>query len=54
MEETIIQTKPFKVLICTNKLCKHEWNYKGSSPFYVTCPRCYRKVNVVKAEKLII
>lgn len=26
--------------------CKHEWNYKGKSKFYVTCPQCYRKVKI--------
>ena len=24
--------------------CDHEWNYKGKSSFYVTCPNCYRKI----------
>ena len=23
--------------------CKHEWEYKGSSDFYITCPNCYSK-----------
>ena len=36
---------------CTNKKCEHEWNYKGESKFYVTCPRCYTKVNIQKSLK---
>ena len=32
--------------------CNHEWNYKGNSDYYVTCPRCYKKVNIsIKKEK---
>lgn len=27
-------------------LCGNEWDYKGSHPFYATCPRCLRKVKV--------
>jgi len=34
------------------KKCKHDWNYKGKSKYYATCPQCYNKVKVVK-EKLI-
>ncbi len=30
--------------------CKHEWNYKGDSKYYVTCPRCYTKINVEKLK----
>ena len=25
------------------KNCKHKWDYKGKSKFYVTCPKCYYK-----------
>jgi len=28
------------------KNCEHEWNYKGESKYYVTCPHCYNKVNI--------
>jgi ribosomal protein S27E len=30
------------------KKCSHEWEYKGKSKFYVTCPNCYNKVNIQK------
>lgn len=30
------------------KKCGHEWEYKGKSKYYVTCPRCYSKVNTQK------
>ena len=26
--------------------CKHEWEYKGESKYYVNCPHCYNKVKV--------
>jgi len=26
--------------------CNHEWDYQGKSKFYVTCPHCYRKINI--------
>jgi len=45
MENT--QTK----MKCTHKDCEHEWNYKGKSKFYVTCPQCYRKVKVQEKGK---
>lgn len=25
--------------------CGYEWDYRGTSPGYVTCPGCYRKVS---------
>ena len=28
------------------KKCNHEWEYKGHSKYYVTCPECYNKVNI--------
>ena len=37
-------------LKCTREDCQYEWEYKGDSKFYVTCPRCYRKVNVNTAK----
>ena len=27
------------------KYCKHQWDYKGKSKYYVTCPRCYNKIS---------
>jgi len=42
--------KPIK-LKCTNPECNYEWDYKGQSPFYATCPRCYRKINIKKQLK---
>lgn len=36
---------------CYNKECKYEWDYKGKSKFYVTCPRCLRKINIRKILK---
>ena len=26
--------------------CNHEWEYKGKSKYYVTCPQCYNKVKI--------
>ena len=37
-------------LKCQNKKCKHEWDYKGKSKFYATCPRCLYKLNISKAK----
>ena len=34
----------------TCKKCKHEWNYKGKSKYYVTCPQCYNKINTKKQK----
>ena len=33
-------------MICPK--CSHEWNYKGTSSMYVTCPHCYRKISVLE------
>jgi hypothetical protein len=33
-------------LKCKNKECQYEWDYKGESEFYATCPRCLNKVKV--------
>lgn len=30
--------------------CKHKWDYKGKSKYYITCPRCYRKVKAPAKE----
>ncbi len=38
-------------LICKNKKCKYEWDYKGENPFYATCPRCKSSVKVEKKKK---
>lgn len=26
------------------KHCEYEWSYKGSSLYYITCPRCLKKL----------
>lgn len=31
--------------------CKHEWDYKGNSKFYLTCPQCYGKISLQKLKK---
>ena len=28
--------------------CEHEWEYKGNSDYYATCPNCHYKVNIEK------
>ena len=28
------------------KKCNREWEYKGHSKYYVTCPECYNKVRL--------
>ena len=28
--------------------CFHEWNYKGKSKEYITCPNCYYKLRIDK------
>ncbi|MFH1430959.1 MAG: hypothetical protein ABIG37_00635 [Nanoarchaeota archaeon] len=30
--------------------CKHKWDYSGKSKYYVTCPCCYRKININKLK----
>jgi Zn finger protein HypA/HybF involved in hydrogenase expression len=35
---------------CTK--CNHVWGYKGKSGFYVTCPRCLRKVKINKNKEV--
>jgi hypothetical protein len=33
-----------------NKKCGYEWNYKGKSPFYATCPMCLGKVKILREK----
>ena len=35
-------------LLCDD--CGHEWNYKGSSKRYATCPSCLGKVDIRSKE----
>jgi ribosomal protein S27E len=35
---------------CKKSGCEHEWEYKGKSKFYVTCPHCLRKLNIQKMK----
>ena len=35
------------------KKCEHEWEYKGHSKYYVTCPECYNKINI-KEMRLVV
>ena len=34
---------------CTNKKCLHDWDYKGSSKNYITCPSCHFRIMLSKA-----
>jgi len=38
------------LLKCQNKKCMYEWDYKGESPFYATCPRCKSSVKVKRGD----
>jgi len=29
------------------KRCRYEWDYKGTSQFYTSCPRCRSNIKVV-------
>ncbi len=31
---------------CANPECKREWNYKGKSTWYATCPQCHANVRI--------
>lgn len=31
--------------------CGHEWEYKGDSKYYATCPHCLNKVRVKNEAK---
>lgn len=35
-------------LKCPYENCQYEWDYKGDSDFYATCPQCLRKVKIDK------
>jgi len=35
---------------CYFEDCGYEWDYKGSHPFYATCPRCLRKLKITRAR----
>ncbi|KKL78399.1 hypothetical protein LCGC14_2025220 [marine sediment metagenome] len=35
---------------CTNKKCLHEWEYKGLSKHYITCPSCHFRIMLSKAS----
>jgi len=35
------------------KKCKHLWEYKGKSKYYVTCPRCMNKVNIQGKKNIV-
>lgn len=37
-------------LLCQN--CGYKWDYLGLSVWYATCPRCLRKVKVIKKSVL--
>jgi PHP family Zn ribbon phosphoesterase len=31
--------------------CGHQWTYKGTNPFVVTCPHCCTKVTLRRSEE---
>jgi len=33
--------------------CGYSWFYSGKSKYYLTCPRCYKKLSVKKLSKLL-
>jgi len=33
------------------KKCCHVWDYTGDSEYYITCPRCLRKIKAIKVEE---
>ena len=37
-------------MIMKCKYCKHQWDYKGNSEYYVTCPRCYNKIKIERVK----
>ena len=47
---------PIKTMKKTKKLrcpkCKHEWDYKGKSKYYLTCPHCYKKIKVEDSQEV--
>lgn len=40
-----------KKVKCYIPRCKHFWLYKGKSAHYITCPKCYSKLNVKRLIK---
>jgi len=34
--------------MCSNKKCKHKWNYKGQRKILACCPGCGYKINIIK------
>jgi len=36
---------------CNNKLCNHEWEYKGKAEFYTCCPKCKYNVKLNRSEE---
>ena len=38
-------------LECNN--CGYEWNYKGQSDYYATCPNCHYKVNIPAQAEVV-
>ncbi len=53
MESNKIKKEDKKKMIrltCQRSSCKYEWNYKGKSKFYATCPRCRSTVNIEKQK----
>jgi len=38
-----------KTITCPK--CNHKWEYKGDSDYYLTCPRCYNKINLRKIKE---
>lgn len=38
-------------LKCPKDDCGKEWNYKGTSKFYITCPQCHRKIKLEDLKK---
>lgn len=39
------------ILKCNNKLCMHEWDFKGLAKFYTSCPICRHLVKINREEK---
>lgn len=40
----------YVIVKCPNKECLYQWNYRGLSKFYTSCPRCGWRVNVKKQK----
>jgi DNA-directed RNA polymerase subunit RPC12/RpoP len=45
----VIYTIYYSLLSMICPKCQHEWDYKGKSALYVTCPHCYRKIHAEPA-----